>query len=148
MAGLRVLAEPLHFAPNEWPPSNWNFVWFGPQHCGVAARSMLRNRLEQLPGEQLAIVRYLPGHDPLDEWVYNAADIDDSKVDMGKRDDAAENLELIRYYPDRKVWLVEPDADSCARVSVSGSRGQCLCAIRRLIGNRTLRNSGIEELGQ
>ena len=29
-------------------------------------------------------------------------------MDMG----AARNQELIDYYPDRQVWLVEPDKDS------------------------------------
>ena len=49
-------------------------------------------------------------HDPFDEWVYNSADIDGSKVVWARDMDAADNLELIRYYTDRKVWLVEPDA--------------------------------------
>jgi hypothetical protein len=44
--------------------------------------------------------------------VYNPADIDTAKVvwamDMG----AARNQELIDYYKDRQVWLVEPDKDS------------------------------------
>jgi hypothetical protein len=110
MAGMRVLAEPLHFAPNEFPPSNWNFVWFGPRHWGVA-REKVEKQLEQLPGGQLVIVRYEPGHEPLDEWVYNAADIDASKVIWAREMSPAENLELIRYYPGRKVWLVEADAN-------------------------------------
>jgi hypothetical protein len=67
--------------------------------------------LENLPGKQLAIVRYCPAHIPIDEWVYNAPDIDGSKVIWAREMDDAENLELIRYYKDRKVWLVEPDSD-------------------------------------
>jgi hypothetical protein len=108
MAGMRVLAEPMHFSLNEFPPSNWNFVWFGPRHWGVP-RENVEKQLEQLPGNQLAIVRYEPGHEPLDEWVYNAADIDDSKVIWAREMAPAENLELIRYYPDRKAWLIEAD---------------------------------------
>ncbi len=46
----------------------------------------------------------------LDEWVYNAADIDHSKIIWAREMDAANNLALIRYYHDRKIWLVEPDA--------------------------------------
>jgi hypothetical protein len=42
--------------------------------------------------------------------VYNGADIDGSKVVWAREMDAADNLELMRYYGDRKVWLVEPDA--------------------------------------
>ena len=109
MAGIRVVAQPLHIAPNEFPPSNWNFNWFGPQRWGVE-REQVKKSLERLPGKQLAIVRYDAKHEPFDEWVYNDADIDDSKVIWAREMDAAENLELIRYYRDRKAWLVEPDA--------------------------------------
>jgi hypothetical protein len=55
-------------------------------------------------------VRYWPGHYSLDEWVYNAADIDSSKVVWAREMSIAEDQELIHYYGSRKVWLVEPDA--------------------------------------
>ncbi|MGD1108446.1 MAG: hypothetical protein ABR865_15505, partial [Terracidiphilus sp.] len=45
-----------------------------------------------------------------DEWVYNRADIDGSKVVWAREMNAADNSELIHYYGDRRVWLVEPDA--------------------------------------
>ena len=109
MAGVRVLAEPLHLEPPEWDPGNWNLVWFGPQHFGTE-RAQIKAQLEQLPGGQLAIIRYGPDHNPLNEWVYNGADIDGSKVVWAREMDAADNLELMHYYEDRKVWLVEPDA--------------------------------------
>ena len=109
MAGVRVFAQPLHLAPPEWPPSNWNFTWYGPEHFGVE-RDQIEKRLENLPGPQLAIVRYSPDHNPLDEWVYNSADIDGSKVVWAREMDTADNLELVHYYGNRQVWLVEPDA--------------------------------------
>jgi len=115
MAGIRVVASPLHFGTNEFPPSDWNESWFGPEHFGTE-RAQIEARLSQLPGGQLAIVRYSPGHNPADEWVYNRADIDGSKVVWARDADAADNLELIRYYQNRKVWLVEPDLTP-ARVS-------------------------------
>jgi hypothetical protein len=108
LAGLRVFAEPLHIAPSEWPASSWNFEWWGPQQFGVE-RKQIQNHLNTLPGGQLAIVRYSSSHDPFDEWVYNSADIDASKVVWARDMNAANNLELIHYYNDRKVWLVEPD---------------------------------------
>ena len=108
MAGVRVVAKSMHFGPNEFPPSNWNETWYGPEHFG-AERAQIGARLGQLPGEQLAIVRYNPDHTPGDEWVYNRADIDASKVVWARDAGAADNLELIRYYRNRKVWLVEPD---------------------------------------
>ena len=70
----------------------------------------LSRGLEGLPGGQLAIVRYGRDHNPQDEWVYNRVDIDGSKVVWAREMDAEDNLELIHYYPNRRVWLMEPDA--------------------------------------
>jgi hypothetical protein len=109
LAGVRLFARPLHIAPPEWPASNWNFIWYGPEHFGVE-RARVKASLEQLPGKQLVIVRYYKNHYPFDEWVYNRADIDGSKVVWAREMDAADNSELIHYYGDRRVWLVEPDA--------------------------------------
>ena len=109
LAGVRVFAKPLNLAPKEWPPSNWNLAWYGPEHFGTA-RAQAEAQLGQLAGKQLAIVRYSPAHETLNEWVYNQADIDGSKVVWARDMDAADNLELIHYYRDRSAWLVEPDA--------------------------------------
>jgi hypothetical protein len=108
LAGLRLFTGPLHIVIPEWPASEWADKWYGPEHFGVE-RAQIEAGLEQLPGDQLVIVRYFPGHVPLDEWVYNWADIDGSKVVWAREMSAADNLELIHYYHDRKVWLVEPD---------------------------------------
>jgi len=108
MAGVRVLAEPFHMTPPEWPAGQWTLWWYGPGHFGTE-RAQVESRLEQLSGSQLAIVRYSPTHYPMDEWVYNSSDIDGSKVIWAREMDAASNLELLSYYRDRKVWLVEPD---------------------------------------
>jgi hypothetical protein len=72
-------------------------------------RDRVRRFLEAQPGRQLAIVRYRAGHDPANEWVFNAADIDASRVIWARDMTAAENRELLEYYKDREVWLVEPD---------------------------------------
>lgn len=116
MAVARVVAAPMHFGPNEFPASNWNETWFGPAHFGVE-RAQIAAQLSQLPGGQLAIVRYGQNHNPGNEWVYNRADIDASKVVWARDAGAADNGELIHYYRDRKVWLVEPDAIP-ARISL------------------------------
>jgi hypothetical protein len=109
MAGLRLFAQPLHLTPPEWPGGLWIYWWYGPGHFG-RERAQVEARLDQLSGPQLAIVRYSPTHYPMDEWVYNAADIDNSKVVWAREMDAANNLELMRYYKDRRVWLVQPDS--------------------------------------
>jgi len=54
-------------------------------------------------------VHYAPQH-KFHEWIHNEADIDAARVvwalDLGEE----ENNKLMAYYPDRHVWMVEPDA--------------------------------------
>lgn len=109
LPGLRLFAGPLHLALPEWPASNWTDTWYGPDHFGTE-RARVASQIENLPGRQLVIVRYSTRHNPLNEWVYNAPDIDDSKVVWARDMDTAHNLELMRHYPTRQVWLVEPDS--------------------------------------
>jgi hypothetical protein len=108
MAGLRLAADPLHLTPPLWPPPHWNSTWYGPAHFGTE-RARVESELEQKPGTQLAIVRYTGKNNPIEEWVYNDADIDTSKVVWAREMDAANNRELMQYYRDRKVWLIQPD---------------------------------------
>jgi hypothetical protein len=108
LACLRLFPGPLHFALPEWPASSWTDAWYGPDHFGTE-RARVESEMEQFPGQQLLLVRYSSRHNPLNEWVSNAPDIDTSKVVWAREMDAAHNLELMHYYPDRKVWLVEPD---------------------------------------
>jgi len=83
--------------------------------------------LETLPGQQLAIVRYKPDHEVLDEWVYNDPDIDASKVVWARELDPADNKRLIDYYRNRTVWLIEPDTTPVAvspyPIQLAGSAG-------------------------
>lgn len=58
----------------------------------------------------LVIVRYAADHDPLHEFVFNRADIDHSFIIWARDMGDAKNRELIDYYPDRRVWLLEPDS--------------------------------------
>jgi hypothetical protein len=116
LAGVRLCAEPLHLGLPVWPGA-WASEWYCLDSRSGTARAQVETRLEQMPGRQLVIVRYATDHNSLDEWVYNAADIDGSKVIWAREMDQAENLELIRYYKDRTVWMVEPDTKP-ARVSL------------------------------
>ncbi len=110
LAGLRLYAEPLHLRLAKWPGGGWATAWYGPGQLGVS-RATVVTQLKQLPGQQLAIVRYGSNHDCLDDWVYNAPDIDSSKVIWARDMGTAGNRELIEYYKDRKVWLVQPDLE-------------------------------------
>ena len=103
LAGVRLFAEPLHLELPVWP-----VTWAFDGH--IQTRTQVEAGLENMPGKQLVVVRYAPSHNPMDEWVYNAADIDNSKVVWAREMDEAENLELMNYYKDRTVWLVQPDS--------------------------------------
>lgn len=89
-------------------PSDAIKDWAGPDNAGLA-RARIVDELEREPGRQLVIVRYSDNHNWFDEWVYNSPDIDNSKVIWAREMDGASNLELIHYYQNRKVWLVQPD---------------------------------------
>ncbi|MBV9503794.1 MAG: hypothetical protein JO323_02190 [Acidobacteriia bacterium] len=84
-------------------------TWDGLNHRNPAARIEVNRRLAMLPGQLLVFVRYYPQHPFQQEWVYNAADIDGSRIvwarDLGPEEDA----QLRAYYPNRSVWLLEPD---------------------------------------
>jgi hypothetical protein len=72
-------------------------------------RAAVLKHLENSPGQHLVIVRYAPQHDFInDEWVFNNADIDGSKV-IWARDMGTQNRELVEYFRARNIWLVEPD---------------------------------------
>jgi hypothetical protein len=110
MAGVRLFDQQLHCPVPARPMGTWILSWFGPDHF-VPERSVVERQFEQLPGDQLAIVRYSPTHDPIDEWVYNSADIDGSKVIWARDMNPNANSELIQYYGNRRVWLVQPDRE-------------------------------------
>jgi len=109
LAALRPFAGPLHLALPQWPASYWTDRWYGPDHFGTE-RARVQAAFEAQPGRQLLLVRYSDKHNPLDEWVSNAADIDDAKVVWAREMGSNDNLELTGYYRDRSVWLVQPDS--------------------------------------
>ena len=86
-------------------------AWFGADDQSGETRAHIVQRLEGLPGGQLVLVRPASDHSSMGEWVYNAADIDHSKVIWARDMGAAENEELLRYYKGRTVWLVQPDTN-------------------------------------
>jgi hypothetical protein len=76
---------------------------------GGADRARILKQLESMAGRHLVLVRYRLNHDVGDEWVYNSAGIDGAPVVWAREMDPASNRDLIRYFRDRRVWLVEPD---------------------------------------
>lgn len=108
MAGLRVAAVPLGIGFSAWPIGAWLCSWVGPGRFG-AAREQVVEKLKRIPGKHLVLVRYSPSHEPADEWVYNDADVDGSKIIWAREMDPNNDDQLLQYYRDRTVWLVQPD---------------------------------------
>jgi len=98
------LAGPLHIPLSQSHVPAWDQR--GPNSFG---RATTLSQLEQLPGNQLVIVRYRPDHNAFAEWVYNDAGIDNSKVVWARDMGADRNQELINYFRNRRVWLLDAD---------------------------------------
>jgi hypothetical protein len=74
-------------------------------------RADIASQLESTPGQHLVIVRYSYNHHNINyEWVYNAADIDHSKIVWAREIPGADVEPLLEYFKGRKVWLVEADS--------------------------------------
>ena len=116
LAGLRVSAGPLHLSIPRYPT-----MWYGTEPFGLP-RARVQAELDRNIGPQLAIVRYAPGHAPFEDWVYNAADIDKSKVVWAREMEDRNSFSLLSYFRNRTVWLVEPDSRP-PRISQGGGGG-------------------------
>jgi hypothetical protein len=94
---LRVTAVVAH-APIEpaWPRGNLQ-------------RVRVVRELAGMPGKQLVLVDYGSHHDVDWEWVWNAADIDGSKVVWGRDMGEAGNSDLLNYFKERQVWRLNGD---------------------------------------
>jgi hypothetical protein len=99
-----VLLVPVQVRILAAPPAPGEFAAIGPERAAIEAR------LTALPGPQLVLVRYGTNHDPLLDWVYNGADVDHAKVIWARDMGSAQNEEMLRYYGDRRVWLLDADA--------------------------------------
>lgn len=74
-------------------------------------RGQIEQSLEQRGGKHLVLVRYTKVHDYHAPWIYNAADIDRSPVVWAREMGPVCDAELLRYYSDRDVWLVNADEE-------------------------------------
>jgi hypothetical protein len=92
---LVVTAPGLRAEPREWS----------------LQRARILASLKEEGDRHLVLVRYWPGHKLGREWVYNEADIDGARVVWAREMDAAQDRELLEYFKDRRVWLLEADAE-------------------------------------
>ncbi|HTR38476.1 MAG TPA: hypothetical protein VMH80_21345 [Bryobacteraceae bacterium] len=101
----------LHASRNEdlyramTPYETWDAI----NHGDPEGRIAIGSELQAAPGKQLVFVRYSPQHQ-FQEWVYNAANIDQAPIVWARDLGPQENQRLLRYYPDRTPWLLEPNA--------------------------------------
>ena len=89
------------------PKSEWPSKWFNsiPLETG---RARIAERLIAQAGDHLVFVTYDPDPDYVYDWVHNDAEIDRSRIVWARDMGAAKNQELIDYFRDRHVWLVDP----------------------------------------
>ncbi len=85
-------------------------TWSGLNHQNPERRIAVKRQLQKIPGKLLVFVHYSPAHIFQDEWVYNDADIDAARIVWARDLGLEQNQKLVDYYPDREVWLLEPDA--------------------------------------
>ena len=85
----------------------YNVTAFGHQ-APELERARLQALLEGTPGQHLVIVHARRSYIPSQDWVYNQANIDSSKVIWARDMGTEANEELLRYYSNRRVWMVDP----------------------------------------
>src|SRR5581483_4953283 len=98
---LLMIPVQTHLLAAAPPAGTWSAI--GPERAAIA------RQLTAVPGPQLVLVRYDWNHNPMLEWVYNGADIDNQKIVWARDMGPAQNDELLRYYSLRTVWLLNPD---------------------------------------
>jgi hypothetical protein len=108
LAAAELWSKPLHLSKPPSAGTFWACECLNSPQLG-ADREQINSLLGKLTGQHLVLVRYEPSHDAGYEWVYNSADIDNSKVIWAREMNESDNLEIIRYYKDRRIWLVQPD---------------------------------------
>ncbi len=80
--------------------------------CRVVGNSPKARIVAMLgPGNHLVFVRAKTSEYNLFQWIYNDADIDESRIVWARDLGQERNAELVRYYPSRQVWMVDPNVD-------------------------------------
>ncbi len=74
---------------------------------GLWQRVQIQRQLSATPGKHLVIVQYSDTHSVHEEWVYNRADIDGSKIVWARDLGPDENAKLVEYFKDRTAWVAQ-----------------------------------------
>ncbi|MBV8898127.1 MAG: hypothetical protein JO051_16550 [Acidobacteriaceae bacterium] len=87
------------------PYETWDSINHGDPHGRIA----INRQLAAIPGKLVVMVQYSSHHIFQNEWVWNAADIDSSRIIWARDLGPAENSKLKAYYPDREFLTLQPD---------------------------------------
>jgi hypothetical protein len=105
MLGIRIAIGAFHLPVGLRWPDTWATSWSVP-----LGRARILSELVSHPGSHLVLVRFGPDHHPLRDYVYNGADIDGSRVVWAREMSKEQNRELIEYFRNRDVWVLDADA--------------------------------------
>jgi hypothetical protein len=75
---------------------------------GNLERTDIMRQLATIPGGHIIIVQYTPSHTLDNEWVFNAANLESSRI-IWARDMGPQNQELRQQFPDRRMWVLHAD---------------------------------------
>lgn len=98
--GMFAVESVLWVKTRKWEYSRRDWDW---------QRLQIIKKLERDGGKHLIFVRYGAKQSVHNDWVHNGADIDGSSVIFARDMGASKNKELINYFKDRKVWLIEAE---------------------------------------
>lgn len=108
IACLLMGLVPCGAAALRWNLEYWPLQWYGGTPDLVRPPS-LTARLARSHMKALIFVRNNPTHDVADEWVYNEPNLDQAPIVWAREIDTSQDAALIRRFPHRSVWLIEPD---------------------------------------
>jgi hypothetical protein len=100
LLAIAALVVALYGAINNDYSSSWH-----------EQRAQLLKRLKLEDGEHLVVVNYGARHSFHNEWVYNEADIDHSKVVFARAINATQDCQLVEYFKSRRIWSLQIDGD-------------------------------------
>jgi hypothetical protein len=109
---LRIAAQNLGLPYTQ----NLNYQSWCCKVDGNMNKLRITRTLERIPGEHLVFVKTKTDPFNLLPWIYNAADIDASRIvwarDLGPERDA----QLAAYFHGRQMWVVDPNVEPAALV--------------------------------
>jgi hypothetical protein len=104
LVGSLCLGYPLALALSAWADPGT------PADATHMVRAALRRQLEHSGGKHLIVVRDAnpkPNGRGHEDWVFNGADIDGSRVVWAREIGPEEDRRLLDYFGDRRAWLLE-----------------------------------------